>query len=93
MLPRRKPIAALAAVTAALAVAIPAASANAAPADPTVDPTVCQLLNISMGPIGPTHFIGGTSLSSVLAGAGASVGCPAPPPPGPSLFPGLTLFH
>ncbi len=86
MLSRRKPLAALAAVTAALVVAVPAASASAATTTPTVDPTVCQLLNITSGPFGPTHFIGGASLADALAHAGASVGCPAPAP-NPSLFP------
>jgi hypothetical protein len=51
-----------------------------------VDPQVCGLVNFAMGPFGPTQFIGGASLASVLAGAGASVGCPAPPPQ-PSLLP------
>jgi hypothetical protein len=87
MLSRRKPLAALAAITTALVVAVPATSASAATtAAPTVDPTVCQLLSITMGPFGPTQFIGGASLAAVLAGAGASVGCPAPAPT-PSLLP------
>jgi hypothetical protein len=87
MFSRQKPLAALAAVTAAVAIVVPAASASAATTTaPTVDPTVCQLLNISMGPFGPTQFIGGASLASTLANAGASVGC-APPAPLPSLFP------
>jgi hypothetical protein len=90
MLSRRKPLAALAAVTAALAVAIPATSANAATTASSVDPTVCQLLNITAGPFGPTHFIGGASLANVLAGAGNSVGC-APLAPQQPLFPGLGL--
>jgi hypothetical protein len=51
-----------------------------------VDPTVCQLLNLTSGPFGPTAFIGGSSLSDVLAHAGASVGCAAPAPK-PSLLP------
>jgi hypothetical protein len=89
MLSRRMPLAALAAVT--LAVAVPATSANAAPnaatTTTTVDPTVCQLLNITEGPFGPGMFLGGGSLRNTLAHAGASVGCPAPPPP-PSLLPG-----
>jgi hypothetical protein len=81
MLSRRKPLAALAAVTAMLAVAVPAASASAATkAAPTVDPQVCQLLDTTTGPFGPTQFIGGASLANVLASAGASVSCP---PPGP----------
>jgi hypothetical protein len=82
MLFRRSRLAALAAVTGALAVAIPATSASAAtPATgPIVDPTVCQLLSITEGPFGPTMFIGGASLAHVLATAGNSVGCPAPTP-------------
>jgi hypothetical protein len=90
MLSRRMPLAALAAVTAALAVAVPATSANAATATTTattVDPTVCQLVNITAGPFGPGMFLGGASLRNTLLHAGASVGCPAPPPP-PSLLPG-----
>jgi hypothetical protein len=51
-----------------------------------VDPQVCGLVNLAMGPFGPTQFIGGASLASVLANAGASVGC-APPAPQPSLLP------
>jgi hypothetical protein len=87
MLSRQKPLAALAAVTAALAIAVPAASASAATTTaPTVDPTVCQLLNTRMGPFGPAQFIGGASLANVLANAGGSVGC-APPAPQPSLLP------
>ena len=89
MLSRRKPLAALAGVTAALAIAVPAASASAATsAAPTVDPTVCQLLSLSEGPFGPTMFLGGGSLQSVLKNAGSSVGCAAPAP-GQGLFPGL----
>jgi hypothetical protein len=83
----RKPLTALAAVTAALALAVPAASANAA-TTPTVDPTVCQILNNEMRPFGPTMFLGGDSLRSTLANAGSSVGCPAPPPQ-PSWLPVL----
>jgi hypothetical protein len=75
MLSHRKSLAALAAAAAAVAVAVPVTSAKAA----TVDPTVCQLINISAGPFGPTAFVGGASLGSVLANAGASVGCAAPP--------------
>jgi type IV secretory pathway VirB2 component (pilin) len=88
MLSRQKPLAALAAVTAAAAIAAPAASASAATtAAPSVDPTVCQLLNTTRGPFGPTQLIiGGASLASVLANAGNSVGC-APPAPQPSLLP------
>jgi hypothetical protein len=56
-----------------------------------VDPQVCQLLNLSMGPFGPTAFIGGSSLSNVLAGAGATVNCPAPAPQ-PSLLPFPSLL-
>jgi hypothetical protein len=82
MLSRRTPLVGLAAVTATLAVAIPVASANAAPTagSPAVDPTVCQLLNFSMGPFGPTMFpLGGASLAATLAHAGQSVNCPAAP--------------
>jgi hypothetical protein len=81
MFSRRKPLTALAAVTLALAVAVPAVSASAAttPA-PTVDPQVCALLNPTMGPFGPMQFMGGASLANVLANAGASVGCPRPAP-------------
>ena len=87
MLSPRKPLAALAAVTAALIVAVPAASASAATtAAPTVDPQVCGLVNLALGPFGPTQFIGGASLASVLTSAGASVNCP-PPAPQPSLLP------
>jgi hypothetical protein len=78
------PLAALAAVTAALAVTVPASAATRAA--PTVDPQVCGLLDFAMGPFGPTQFIGGASLGTVLANAGASVNCPAPPPQ-PSLLP------
>jgi hypothetical protein len=81
MLSHQKPVAALAAVTAALVIAVPAASASAAANTPTVDPTVCQLLNPPMGPFGPAQFIGGASLANVLANAGASVGCAPPGPP------------
>jgi len=92
MLSHRKPLAVLAAVTAALAVSVPAASASAATtASPTVDPQVCQLLNTTMGPFGPTQFIGGASLGNVLANAGASVSCPAPAPQ-PSLLPTGSLW-
>jgi hypothetical protein len=81
MLSRRKPLAALAAVTAALAVAVSATSASAATTTaPTVDPQVCQLLNTTTGPFGPTQSIGGASLADVLAKAGGSVGCAAPAP-------------
>jgi hypothetical protein len=91
MLSRPKPLAALAAVTAALAIAVPATSASAATTTaPTVDPTVCQLLNITMGPFGPTQFIGGASLAAVLGNAGQSVGCAAPAPQ-PSPWPTLPL--
>jgi hypothetical protein len=82
MFSRRKPLAGLAAVTAALAVALPATSASAAP---TVDPTVCQLLDTTTGPSGPTQFAGGDSLANILTSAGASVGCPAPAPQSPLL--------
>jgi hypothetical protein len=81
MLSCRKPTVALAAITAALAVAVPATSASAATtADPTVDPQVCQLLNTTTGPFGVTQAIGGASLADVLAKAGSSVGCAAPAP-------------
>ena len=81
MLSHRKPLAALAAATAAIAVAVPTASASAAtPRASSVDPTVCQLLNLSSGPFGPTAFIGGASLATTLANSGASVGCAAPAP-------------
>jgi hypothetical protein len=81
MLSRRKSLAALAAATTALAVAVPVASASAAP---IVDPQVCQILNTTMGPFGPTQFYGGAALANVLANAGASVNCP-PPVAQPSL--------
>jgi hypothetical protein len=89
MLSHPKPLAALAALTAALAVAVPATSASAATtADPTVDPTVCELINTSSRPFfGPTMFMGGASLSHVLAHAGASVGCAAPATPQPPFPP------
>jgi hypothetical protein len=87
------PLAALAAVTAALAVAVPAAGASAATTTaPTVDPLVCQLLNFTRGPFGPTHLIGGASLADVLGKAGASVGCPAPAPT-PSLLPAVPWWR
>jgi hypothetical protein len=73
MLSRQKPLAALAAVTAALAIAVPASAATTTA--PTVDPTVCRLLNTTMGPAGPTQSVGGASLANVLANAGGSVGC------------------
>ena len=80
MLTRRKPLAALAAITATLAVAASAASASAATsAAPAVDPTVCQLFNVAMGPFGPGLFLGGASLDATLANAGSSVGCQAQP--------------
>jgi hypothetical protein len=79
-----KPVAALAAVIAALAVAAPAASAAPAPG---VDPQVCQLFTMTMGPYGPTQALGGASLGTVLANAGATVGCKAPTAqPSPSPF-------
>jgi hypothetical protein len=79
----RKPLAALATVVTALAIAAPAATATAATtAGPTVDPTVCQLLNVAQSPFGLTSLpIGGTSLGNVLSQAGASVNCPAPAAP------------
>jgi hypothetical protein len=72
-LSRRNSVMAAAAVTAALATAIPVATANAA--TPLVDPTVCQLLDLVKGPLGPTAGVGGSSLADVLGRAGASVGC------------------
>ena len=75
MLSRRKSLAAVTAVTAALAVAAPTASADNAPA-PIVDPTVCQLLDIAGGQY--TQGYGGGSLADVLKQAGASVRCSAP---------------
>jgi ABC-type sugar transport system substrate-binding protein len=76
MLSRRKSLAVLAAALTALAAAAPAASASTARA-PSVDPTVCLLLNISENPFGPGMFPGGASLISTLQTAGNSVGCPA----------------
>jgi hypothetical protein len=55
-----------------------------------VDPTVCQLLNLSSSPFGPTAFIGGASLATTLANSGASVGCAAPAPQ-TSLLPSFPL--
>ena len=82
MLSRRKSQAALVALTAAVAVAVPASSASAQTAAPAVDPQVCSLLNTAQGPFGPGMFFGGASLDSVLANAGSSVGCaPAPAAP------------
>ena len=86
MLSRRKSLMAATAVTAALAVAVPAASANAA-TTPLVDPTVCQLLDLAKGPFGPTMGMGGSSLGDVLGRAGASVGCSAPAKPSLPAFP------
>jgi hypothetical protein len=99
MLSRRKPMVALAAITAALAVAVPVTSASAATATPRsiplVDPTVCQLLNVSELQAAPTALFGGTSLATVLTGAGNSVGCPGlnPQPTFPGLpgLPGLPV--
>ena len=89
MLSRRKSLAALAAITTALAVAVPAASSSAATTK--VDPTVCQLTDLAAGPFGPSMFVGGASLSNVLTTAGASVGC-APPAQRPSLLPANPLL-
>jgi hypothetical protein len=77
----RKPLAALAAMTAAAAVALPAATASAATNRPMVDPTVCQLLSQPFGLISPTWLPGGPSLADTLARAGATVGCSAPAAP------------
>ena len=90
---RRMPLAALATVVAALAIAVPAATASAATTSgPTVDPTVCQLLDFAQGPFGLSGFpIGGASLGNVLSQAGASVNCPAPAPQ-QSLFPTFPTF-
>ena len=94
MLSRRKPLAALVTVTAALAAGIPAATASAAPV-PTVDPTVCQIINLpaALGPFGPQNVLGGASLLSVLANAGGTVGCAAAPasPSQPSVLQPLLL--
>jgi hypothetical protein len=93
MVSRYKPLAGFAAVTAALAIAVPAASASAAtPTTPIVDPTVCHLLNIAMGPFGPTSLTGSASLADVLAHAGATVGCPTPAPQ-PSPWPTVPWWH
>jgi hypothetical protein len=74
MVSHRKPLAALAGVTVALAVAVPAASSSAATRTrPPVDPQVCQLLTPTMGP----QVVGGTSLANVLKNAGSTVGCAA----------------
>jgi hypothetical protein len=81
----RKPLAALAAVTAALAVAVTATSANAAPtANPGIDPQVCTLFNTTVAPLGYTQFPGGASLTNVLTGAGATVGCTVAAPAAPA---------
>jgi type IV secretory pathway VirB2 component (pilin) len=87
---RRKPLAALATVVTALAIAVPVGTASAATTSgPTVDPQVCQLLNFAEGPFGLTQFpVGGATLGNVLTQAGASVNCPAPAPQ-QSLFPTL----
>ena len=86
MLSRRKPQAALAAVTAALAVAVPAASAGAqATPNPNIDPTVCQLFNAQMGPYGLTRYPGGASLAGVLTNAGSTVGCTVSAPAQPQV--------
>jgi hypothetical protein len=44
---------------------------------PSVDPTVCQLVNISAGLSGHGRHHGRASLVSTLTKAGATVGCPA----------------
>ena len=90
MLSRHKPLAALAAVTTTLAVAVPVAGASAASSTAvTVDPTVCQLMNTPSGPFGGlTNLPGGLSLENTLAHARSTVGCPAPTAAsGPSLMP------
>lgn len=88
MLPR-KTFSALAAVGAAAAIAIPAATANAATtAAPAVDPTVCQLLSSPTGLFSPAFLPGGASLAATLAHAGSTVGCAAPAPQ-TSRFPAL----
>ena len=87
MLSRRKSLMAATAVTAALAAAIPTASASAATSTPLVDPTVCSLLDLAKGPFGPTAGLGGSSLADVLSRAGASVGCSAPSRPSLPAFP------
>jgi hypothetical protein len=92
MLSRRKPLAAIAVLTAAIAVAVPVAGASAATTAPAVDPTVCQLLNTTSRPFGPTMVVGGASLASVLANAGATVGCAAPAPQ-PSLLPAFRWWR
>jgi hypothetical protein len=90
MLSRRKSLMAATAVTATLAAAIPAASANAA--TPLVDPTVCQLLDLVKGPFGPTAGVGGSSLADVLGRAGTSVGCSSGSQPSFPSFPSLPSF-
>jgi hypothetical protein len=85
MLSSTKRPAALAAVTAALVVAVPAASASAAA--PTVDPQVCQLLTPATGPLALVQFTGEAALNHVLANAGSTVNCPAPPPSPPPAGP------
>ena len=92
MMSHRKPLAALAALTATCAFAVPAATASAA-TTPTVDPQVCQLFSLSETPFGPAGmFVGGASLSSVLTTAGSSVGCQAAAPQ-TSLLPTLQLWR
>ena len=91
MLPRRKPLVALAAATATLAIAVPVTSASAA-ATPAVDPQVCTLLSPASGPFSPTSVVGGASLANVLASARGTVGCPAAAAAQPSLFPRVTWW-
>ena len=82
---RLKSMAGVTAVAAVLAVAGPAAGASAAtPTGPLVDPTVCNLLNLTRGPLGPTHLLGGGGLADVLARVATSAGCQ---PPAPKPFP------
>jgi hypothetical protein len=89
----RNSLTAVAAVTAALTFAVPAASANAATLDgPIVDPTVCSLLNSAEGSYGATAANGGAALTDVLNKVGASVGCSAAAT-GPAFpFPAFPFF-
>jgi hypothetical protein len=92
MLSSRKPLAALAAITAAAAVTIPVASASAAaPTSPTVDPQVCQLLSFAIGSPGLAQSFGGPALAGVLTNAGGTVGCAAQAAPA-SALPAVPLW-